>query len=78
MTLTQTERGYPPAIEQIRVPDAILREKGTNFQQPKNSTKKTWDGTQYMRERTNQLQPIIDELVPHRGVSTEGLEIAQG
>ena len=28
MTLSQTEKGYPPAIEHVRVPQTILSEKG--------------------------------------------------
>ncbi|ELU14603.1 hypothetical protein CAPTEDRAFT_226990 [Capitella teleta] len=62
MTNTQTQKGYPAPIEHIGVPRVVLREKGTEWGRPKSGTHKPWHRSPYLRQRQQQLQPVMDEL----------------
>ena len=42
MTLSQTEKGYPPVIEHVRVPLSAQRERGMDLNRPMTSLNKPW------------------------------------
>ncbi|XP_021346742.1 MYCBP-associated protein-like isoform X3 [Mizuhopecten yessoensis] len=67
MTLTQSERGYPQPIEHVGIPQGVRNEKGW-YWSPNHTAPVhyPWHKAQYLAERKSQLQPIIDELDPHR------------
>lgn len=68
MTLTQTERGYPPAVEHIGKPIYIKNEMGIEWSSTHRSASvhQPWQKSTYLRERTNQLQNVLHELDPHQ------------
>ena len=41
-TLTQSERGYPPPIQHVRVPESIQKEKGIDLTAPTTALNKPW------------------------------------
>jgi len=67
MTLTQTERGYPPAIEHIGKAIYIKNEMGIEWSKTHRSASVhyPWQKSTYLQERTKQLQTILHELDPH-------------
>lgn len=68
VTLTQTERGYPSAIEHIGKPIYIKNEMGIEWSSTQRSTSVhyPWRKSTYLQERTRQLQPALRELDPHQ------------
>lgn len=74
MTLSQTEKGYPPPIEHVGVPLAVMAEKGRNWGVPQTPFHKPWHKTPYLKQRRQQLEPVMRELDPH-DPALEGLEV---
>lgn len=75
MTLTQTEKGYPPPVEHVGTSKSILAEKGWDWQP--NHTRPIhypWDKAPYLETRKKQLQGLIEELDPHQP-EFESLEV---
>ncbi len=70
MTLSQTEKGYPPPIEHIGVPRAVLKEKGTDWDRPRTPFHKPWHRMPYLKQRKDQLTKVMKELDPHNPVSS--------
>lgn len=73
MTLTQTEKGYPPPVEHVGTSKSILAEKGWDWQP--NHTRPIhypWDKAPYLETRKKQLQGLIEELDPHQPVCCYG------
>lgn len=68
MTLTQTERGYPPAIEHIGKPICIKNEMGIEWSNTHRSASVhyPWQKSTYLQERTTQLRTVLNELDPHQ------------
>ncbi|XP_078360257.1 MYCBP-associated protein-like [Oculina patagonica] len=68
MTLTQTERGYPPAVEHIGKPIYIKNEMGIEWSNTHRSASVhyPWQKSTYLQERTKQLQNVLHELDPHQ------------
>lgn len=68
MTLTQTERGYPPAIEHIAKPIYIKNEMGIEWSSTHRSASVhyPWQKSSYLQERTKQLQNVLRELDPQQ------------
>ncbi|XP_023932821.1 MYCBP-associated protein-like isoform X2 [Lingula anatina] len=66
MTLTQTERGYPPPIEHVGVPTMIKEEKGVYWSKPSTPVHYPWDRSAFLKQRKQQLQTVMDELDPHK------------
>lgn len=68
MTLTQTERGYPPPVEHIGKPIYIKNEMGIEWSSTHRSASVhyPWQKSTYLRDRTKQLQPVLCELDPHQ------------
>lgn len=64
MTLTQTEKGYPPAIEHIGLPGRMKIEKGVDWERTK-TPRYPWKFPYYV-ERKQQLSEVMAELDPHR------------
>lgn len=64
MTLTQTEKGYPPAIEHIGLPGRMKIEKGVDWERTK-TPRYPWKFPFYV-ERKQQLSEVMAELDPHR------------
>ncbi|KAK3094720.1 hypothetical protein FSP39_005416 [Pinctada imbricata] len=75
MTLTQTERGYPRPVEHVGLSKSVRQEKGWHWP-PYHTTPVhyPWHKNPYLEERKKQLQPVIDELDPHKP-DFDGLEI---
>ncbi|XP_052779742.1 MYCBP-associated protein-like isoform X3 [Mya arenaria] len=75
MTLTQTEKGYPPPIEHIGIPPAIREEKGWNWAPTHTRPMHyPWHKAPYLEQRKKQLKPYEEELDPHKP-NFEGLEV---
>ena len=78
MSLTQTEQGYPPAIEHIGVPQLIQDEKGIDVRPGSAASScnhpwnmgRSWKQSGYLQERKKQLQSYMTELDPHKPVGT--------
>ena len=64
MTLTQTEKGYPPAIEHIGLPGRMRLEKGVDWERTQ-TPRYPWKFPYYV-ERRQQLAEVMAELDPHR------------
>eukprot|EP00794_Sanderia_malayensis_P007220 gene7220-8028_t len=76
MTLTQTERGYAPAVEHIGKPDSTRLAMGTDWYVTRRMAHihYPWLKSEYLNQRKDQLRNVIDELTPHKPY-IEGLEI---
>jgi len=68
MTLTQTERGYPPAVEHIGKPNSIKNEMGIEWSSTHRiaTVHYPWQKSSYLQERTKQLQNVLHELDSHQ------------
>ncbi|XP_019630587.1 PREDICTED: MYCBP-associated protein-like [Branchiostoma belcheri] len=66
MTLTQTERGYPPPFEHVGKPNFVKRETGMQGLPTKSTASFQWERSGYLKTRQKQLQPFMEELVPAR------------
>ncbi|XP_076438931.1 MYCBP-associated protein-like isoform X3 [Babylonia areolata] len=67
MTLSQTECGYPPPVEHVGIPERVRDEKGIQWEPDyRTPSHHPWHRTSYLYQRRKQLQPIIDELSPHK------------
>ncbi|XP_072032494.1 MYCBP-associated protein-like isoform X2 [Amphiura filiformis] len=71
MTLTQTERGYPPPVEHISHPQSIKKEMGTEWKPPSTPTNYPWHLSQYLKERREELQHVLDDVDPCQPASGE-------
>ncbi|XP_071490212.1 MYCBP-associated protein-like [Diadema antillarum] len=67
MTLTQTERGYPPPPEHIGHPKMVKKEMGNAWGPGRASpVHYPWHRSQYLKERKRQLQHVMDDLDPFK------------
>lgn len=66
MTLSQTERGYPPPVEHISHPETIKKEMGTEWKPPSTPTNYPWHLSQYLKERRDQIQHVMNDLDPYK------------
>ncbi|XP_070535835.1 MYCBP-associated protein-like [Ptychodera flava] len=67
MTLTQTERGYPPPVEHIGNPKVVQQEKGTTWQAGRSTPiNYPWKKSQYLHQRKQQIQEVMEELDPYK------------
>ncbi|KAL4226579.1 hypothetical protein ACF0H5_014564 [Mactra antiquata] len=75
MTLTQTEKGYPPPIEHIGIPEKIREEKGWHWA-PSHTRPMhyPWHKSSYLEQRKKQLNKYEQELDPHKP-EFNGLEV---
>ncbi|XP_071943244.1 MYCBP-associated protein-like isoform X2 [Antedon mediterranea] len=69
MTLTQTERGYPPPVEHIGHPDVIKQEIGVQLEGVRSSTPVNypWKKSSYFKDWKNTLRDVdidLDEFKP--------------
>ncbi|XP_041458125.1 MYCBP-associated protein-like isoform X2 [Lytechinus variegatus] len=75
MTLSQTERGYPPPVEHIGYSKLAKSEMGVAWSEGRASpVHYPWKRSQYLKDRKRQLQHVIDELDPFKP-DLEGLEV---
>ncbi|KAK3576672.1 hypothetical protein CHS0354_004957 [Potamilus streckersoni] len=75
MTLTQTEKGYPPPIEHVGLSKITRNERGmTWIPGQTRAMHYPWHKSPFLEQRQKQLQKYIDELDPHK-VDFEGLEV---
>lgn len=75
MTLTQTEKGYPPPIEHIGIPEKIREEKGWHWAPTHTRPMHyPWHKSKYLEQRKKQLKPFEEELDPHKP-DFDGLEV---
>ncbi|XP_025083097.1 MYCBP-associated protein-like isoform X2 [Pomacea canaliculata] len=75
VTLTQTECGYPPPVEHIGIPQNVRQEKGMTWDQDYSSpVHHSWQSSSYLHARLKLLQPVINELDPHKP-DFSGLEV---
>ncbi|XP_022092227.1 MYCBP-associated protein-like [Acanthaster planci] len=67
MTLTETERGYPPPIEHIGQPTAVKKEIGAQLDssRPGTSINYPWHQSKYLKDRRQQLDNVMLNLDPH-------------
>ena len=72
MTLTQTERGYPPVVEHVGKPVAVRREMGIDWSDTESyrstMVHHSWRKSDYLQKRKEELKDVIDELCPHKPV----------
>ncbi|XP_041376567.1 MYCBP-associated protein-like isoform X3 [Gigantopelta aegis] len=75
MTLSQTQRGYPPPVEHVGIPQSVRKEKGwtwsPNYSAPVHYP---WHKAPYYETRRKQLQKVIDDLDNHEP-DFDGLEV---
>ncbi|KAL5019985.1 hypothetical protein ScPMuIL_002877 [Solemya velum] len=75
MTLTQTEKGYPPPVEHVGIPQSIRMEKGWNWSaQHRPPIHYPWHEAPYLSQRKKQLQKLMNELDP-QNPDFDGLEV---
>ncbi|XP_045166517.2 MYCBP-associated protein-like isoform X4 [Mercenaria mercenaria] len=75
MTLTQTEKGYPPPIEHIGIPAKIREEKGWHWAPTHTRPMHyPWHKSGYLEQRKKQLKQFEEELDPHKP-DYDGLEV---
>lgn len=75
MTLTQTEKGYPPPIEHVGIPAAIRKEKGWSWVPTHTRPMHyPWHKSDYLEKRKKELMKYEEELDPHKP-DFNGLEI---
>ncbi|EDO31470.1 predicted protein [Nematostella vectensis] len=79
MTLTQTERGYPPPIEHISKPITIKNEMGIEWSSThrKAAVHYPWQASGFLQERKEQLNSVMNEIDPHQPYMDE-LEVVGG
>jgi len=70
ITLGETEKGSVPPIEHIGCPSNVKSEMGTNWSETRRmkDVHYNWWNSSYLRERSDYLRDIIDELDPHKPV----------
>ncbi|CAB4009367.1 Hypothetical predicted protein, partial [Paramuricea clavata] len=70
MTLTQTERGYPPVVENVGKPVTVRREMGIDWSDTESYRSTLvhhpWRKSDYLHKRKEELKEVIDELCPHK------------
>ncbi|XP_030841548.1 MYCBP-associated protein isoform X2 [Strongylocentrotus purpuratus] len=75
MTMSQTERGYPPPVEHIGYSKLTKSEMGIAWPEGRASpVHYPWKRSQYLKDRKRQLQHVIDELDPFKP-DLEGLQV---
>lgn len=75
MTLTQTEKGYPPPIEHIGIPAKIREEKGWHWAPTHTRPMHyPWHKSGYLEQRKKQLKKYEEELDPHKP-DYDGLQV---
>ncbi|XP_033115516.1 MYCBP-associated protein-like isoform X2 [Anneissia japonica] len=64
MTLTQTERGYPPPVEHIGHPDTVQKEMGVQLEGVRSSTPVNypWKKSTYFKDWKNKLRDVMIDL----------------
>nr|CAB3264103.1 MYCBP-associated protein-like [Phallusia mammillata] len=67
MTLTKTERGSPVEFEHIGKPTTVKYEVGSKRagERPTVDPKRTWQSSQYLKNRSQQLAGVMKELDPY-------------
>ncbi|CAF3908587.1 unnamed protein product [Rotaria magnacalcarata] len=67
-TLTRTEAGLPPPFETIGKPTVGLLETGIDLthKNTQSLSKREWFQSEYLEQRVNQLNPYMQEIVPHK------------
>ncbi|XP_038078337.1 MYCBP-associated protein-like [Patiria miniata] len=67
MTLTETERGYPPPIEHVGQPAAVKMEMGAKLDSSRPGTPVSypWHQSKYLKERRQQLNKVMQNLDPY-------------
>ncbi|XP_065841151.1 MYCBP-associated protein-like isoform X2 [Oscarella lobularis] len=66
LTLTKTEKGGPPPLEQIGIPEAIQTEMGTHWPVSTTPMNYPWKASPYLAERSHQLNPVVQTVAPHQ------------
>ncbi|CAL1533076.1 unnamed protein product [Lymnaea stagnalis] len=65
MSLTQTQKGYPPPVEHVGLPTLIKEEKGCEWIGKGNAhVNYPWHKSDFLNQRLKQLQPYIEEMDP--------------
>ena len=73
-TLTLTEKGFPPEIENIGISQLVQKEKGLTPSLEKNVPAHfTWKESPYLSERKDYLEEVLDEIAPPQQVRSVGL-----
>ncbi|CAF4672276.1 unnamed protein product [Rotaria socialis] len=67
-TLTRTEVGLPPPFETIGKPTVGMLETGIDLthKNTQSLSKREWFQSEYLEQRVNQLNPYMQEIVPHK------------
>ncbi|XP_062521856.1 MYCBP-associated protein-like isoform X2 [Corticium candelabrum] len=65
LTLTQTEKGHPPAIEHVGKSIRTQIETGMFWPAHVAPVNYPWKVSPYLAQRTKQLQPIMNEIDPY-------------
>ncbi|XP_028402373.1 MYCBP-associated protein-like [Dendronephthya gigantea] len=70
MTLTQTERGYPPVVEHVAKPITVRKEMGFDWSDTESYRSTLihhpWRKSEYLHQRKEELRDLIEELCPHK------------
>ncbi|BFZ25781.1 hypothetical protein BsWGS_28820 [Bradybaena similaris] len=65
VTLTHTQKGYPPPIEHVGLSQIVKKEKGCDWKGNENVyVNYPWHKSEFLSQRIKQLQPFIDEIDP--------------
>lgn len=73
ITLSKTEKGNVPSIEHVGYPSTIKKEMGNDWKMTHRMkyTHYPWWRSEYLHERQQHLQNVIEELNPHNVVIDE-------